>query len=703
MYGVGSADDGIEREDSLGDEDGSRRQSAEGNREGDREGDSGRSLGKDSPGYATSRSSDDIVEEKVSCLTVIFDDSMRKPGSNKCQMIHPRSYFSQTVLAISTCALSYTAAVVPVVIAFEWNAENECEWGKLLDIDLTVDSFFIFDIALTFFVAECDKKGNFNDNWREVIWNYITGSFLFDLITAMPVSYAELWVYYQCHESTESALDPSKWKFARLIKPLKFVRIMRIYRAFASIDITYRLEKLLHIQPIAFSLFRVVVGIFATTHLAGCSFWMVKVLSTSPEDISAFLQDHGLEADAGVSEQYVLCCYFIVAIFTTVGFGDISATNTYEQIACMLLMMVGAMVFGTLLAEVQSGVSELRKLVREKGHAIQELKNFMRLQAVPGDAEKRILDWAEFEVTVGQKERMLRLAMERLTQDQRLELFVHMFSRASETIDLLNLSHHAAPEMHAHLWASAEVVVFEEGKVILQPGDSLHSMFVIATGTIRVEDMEGTKVWELSKGDPLGEWALMGDLDASSSFGFPVVFVAQTHLQVHKISREAFDGVLAMCPAGLVQEVYAKWARHQRVKERKEMQATATPSFRRATARWGGLVDKALKREVKRGTKGASASSVRNARLKNPAFGASTLFALSSNSRTPSLSRPKPDPEASPATGPAEPPILTTGGQTPRLASHTQASPLNVPRPSPNHSRTAMRGAQAAASNRERD
>lgn len=37
------ADDGIEREDSLGDEDGSRRQSAEGNREGDREGeDSGR-------------------------------------------------------------------------------------------------------------------------------------------------------------------------------------------------------------------------------------------------------------------------------------------------------------------------------------------------------------------------------------------------------------------------------------------------------------------------------------------------------------------------------------------------------------------------------------------------------------------------------------------------------------------------------------
>eukprot|EP00961_Rhodomonas_salina_P072215 969939-Rhodomonas_salina.1 len=33
--------------------------------------------------------------------------------------------------------------------------------------------------------------------------------------------------------------------------------------------------------------------------------------------------------------------------------------------------MVGAMVFGTLLAEVQSGVSELRKLVREKGHAIQ--------------------------------------------------------------------------------------------------------------------------------------------------------------------------------------------------------------------------------------------------------------------------------------------------------------------------------------------
>jgi hypothetical protein len=58
---------------------------------------------------------------------------------------------------------------------------------------------------------------------------------------------------------------------------------------------------------------------------------MVKVLSTSPEDIGEFLEGKGLAADAPTSQQYILCCYFIVTIFTTVGFGDISASNTSEQ------------------------------------------------------------------------------------------------------------------------------------------------------------------------------------------------------------------------------------------------------------------------------------------------------------------------------------------------------------------------------------
>lgn len=38
-----------------------------------------------------------------------------------------------------------------------------------------------------------------------------------------------------------------------------------------------------------------------------------------------------MSADANFLRKYVLCIYFINTVFTTVGFGDISATNTAEQ------------------------------------------------------------------------------------------------------------------------------------------------------------------------------------------------------------------------------------------------------------------------------------------------------------------------------------------------------------------------------------
>jgi hypothetical protein len=61
------------------------------------------------PRFARSRRrsiwSDDDVKETKSCWTLVFDDSQRKPEDPHCQMIHPRSYFNQFVLALTTCSL----------------------------------------------------------------------------------------------------------------------------------------------------------------------------------------------------------------------------------------------------------------------------------------------------------------------------------------------------------------------------------------------------------------------------------------------------------------------------------------------------------------------------------------------------------------------------------------------------------------------
>jgi hypothetical protein len=45
------------------------------------------------------------------------------------------------------------------------------------------------------------------------------------------------------------------------------------------------------------------------------------------------------------TDRYLLSFYFIITTFSTVGYGDISATNNVERLFCILLMCIGVTAF----------------------------------------------------------------------------------------------------------------------------------------------------------------------------------------------------------------------------------------------------------------------------------------------------------------------------------------------------------------------
>ena len=56
-------------------------------------------------------------------------------------------------------------------------------------------------------------------------------------------------------------------------------------------------------------------------------------------------------------QQYLTSIYFIVTTFSTVGYGDYSATNTSEKIFCIMIMFVGVTAFA-------AGTSTLTNLLQ---------------------------------------------------------------------------------------------------------------------------------------------------------------------------------------------------------------------------------------------------------------------------------------------------------------------------------------------------
>lgn len=101
---------------------------------------------------------------------------------------------------------------------------------------------------------------------------------------------------------------------------------------------------------------QVLTGIGLGVHTCACVFWLCKVLSHPEEDVLAFMDKFNINEDVKV--QYTASFYFITTIITTIGFGDIVPYNTAERIFCIVVMYIGSLIFGILLAEVQQVVNQ---------------------------------------------------------------------------------------------------------------------------------------------------------------------------------------------------------------------------------------------------------------------------------------------------------------------------------------------------------
>jgi len=105
-------------------------------------------------------------------LRVVFGiEAGTGPRHRGSKLIHPESPFATVIQIMSMLLLVYTALYTPVTVGFYWNTPP-CYRSPTLEFDVFLDSFFLFEIVVNFFIG-VDAAGMYVDEQRIVAMNYL--------------------------------------------------------------------------------------------------------------------------------------------------------------------------------------------------------------------------------------------------------------------------------------------------------------------------------------------------------------------------------------------------------------------------------------------------------------------------------------------------------------------------------------------------
>jgi len=140
------------------------------------------------------------------------------------------------------------------------------------------------------------------------------------------------------------------------------------------------------------------VVLFAVVHLLGCGWFLIATFESDYD--ATWVGRRGLLDGASAFDQWMNSCYFILTVFTTVGFGDISAASNPEIVYSSFTMLVGAVIQSLIVSEMIGIVRSVDKAAAQRKKKKDLIDSFathteisaqdarMILSAIPEEAMK---------------------------------------------------------------------------------------------------------------------------------------------------------------------------------------------------------------------------------------------------------------------------------------------------------------------------
>ena len=338
-------------------------------------------------------------------------------------------------------ALLFTAIVTPVEVSFFLPPNSG--WEALFLINRFVDVIFIIDLILQFFVMYPTTTYMEGARWvfdqREIVWHYLTFWFPIDLLVilvsafdfvalAANVAAEELRSGVNCGAdcAADIAASESNIDLIRKLKVLRVLRILRLIKLLRLLRMSRifkRWEARVAINYAAAALFKCLGSVLFVAHLFACA-WTLQSDLFYDHRHQTWLGFFGLcwdkrdsiEAEGGKWDMfainnnetwveygesvcegpfvlYTASLYWAVMTVTSIGYGDLHPTTTSEQLVATVVMLLGSVLWGQVIATFCGVVSTFNPEAAEFRRTMDDLNRFMRINNLAREMRTRLREY----------------------------------------------------------------------------------------------------------------------------------------------------------------------------------------------------------------------------------------------------------------------------------------------------------------------
>jgi len=297
---------------------------------------------------------------------------------------------------ILACLLLYTALFFPYrvcFIDFKQPPGSVEKWEEWQTTETIVECLFLVDLVMNFFLTYRDQDGYEVKNWYSIVRNYLRTYFIVNLFACMPKGLVERIIEVVASSvASEGSATPKAARFlrvqraSRLIRLLRLLRLPRILKFIEDTILWQRLRDSTNYVR----LFNFAATLFLLVHALACGWYLTASFEADLNRSWLVRRVVGPDEtllDRPGPEQWLHACYFVLTVFTTVGFGDMSALTTLELCYVSIVMLVGTIVHSILVSEMINIVTA----VDESGKTREMQKALVKVYAQRTDLNKGLL------------------------------------------------------------------------------------------------------------------------------------------------------------------------------------------------------------------------------------------------------------------------------------------------------------------------